>query len=245
MQSFPLVSRLIAEFVGTFALIAVGVGYLVTQPDGGVVGAALAHGLAIGVMVVAVGHVSGGHFNPAVSFALTLVRKLPPVEMAAYWAAQLAGATAGAFVIKSLYPGEIDAGLPALGKGVSVGAAIGIEAVLTFLLVWVIFGVAVDRDNAYVPAAGPVAGLAIGLVITADIFMGGAMTGAAMNPARALGPEIANGSFTDAVVWWVGPLLGAAVAAIVATAFIRNDSAAGAAAASDRDADQADRIPAA
>lgn len=207
-------ARLISEFVGTFTLIAVGVGAALTLTgDSALLGIAFAHGLAIAVMVTATGHVSGAHFNPAVTIAMLLMRKIEAGAAAAYIVAQLAGATVAALFLKAVYPngGTIDdgAGVPLLADGLGTVEGIALEALLTFFLVWVIFAVAVDRDGAFFK----VAGLPIGFVITMDILMGGTLTGAAMNPARSFGPALAGGVWTDWIVYWVGPIIGAVLAA--------------------------------
>ena len=178
-----------AEFVGTFALIFVGVGAIVTGAN--LVGVAFAHGLVIAVMASAVGHISGGHFNPAVTFGFLVTRRIDPTLAGAYVGAQLLGATVAALALRALYPDglDLDAGVPQLAQGVSAGAGMGIEAILTFFLVWVIFATAADPRGAF----KSIAGLAIGLTITLDILAGGPLTGAAMNPARAFGPELVLG----------------------------------------------------
>jgi MIP family channel proteins len=200
--------RAVAEFVGAFTLIFAGVGAIALGAD--LTGVALAHGLAIAVMVSAVGHISGGHFNPAITFGFLVTRRIEPMLAGVYWVAQLAGALAAALLVKWLFPGD------ALGRGVpsvhviSPFEAAVLEAILTFFLVWVVFATAVDPRGSF----KSVAGLAIGLTISMDIFAGGRLTGAAMNPARAFGPQLAGGHWADGWVWYVGPVLGAAVAAL-------------------------------
>jgi len=208
--------RAVAEMVGAFALVFAGVGAIaVAGPgDGGLVTVALAHGLAIAVMVSAVGHISGGHFNPAVTFGFLVTRRIAPVLAGIYWVAQLLGAVLAALLVSWLVPNTltdpVKLGTPALGLGTGAWAGMGIEAVLTFFLVWVVFATAADDRGTFTT----IAGLGIGLTITLDICMGGPLTGAAMNPARAFGPELVDNDWTDAWVWYVGPLLGGAVAAI-------------------------------
>lgn len=215
-----LPARLIAEFIGTLTLIAVGVGAILsvspaTTPDG-LIAVALAHGLAIAVMVTAVGHVSGGHFNPAVTFGMLLTRQIRIVDALAYVGAQLAGATAGAALIKWAYPDDLgydkyNGGAPGLLEGVSLTQGIVLEALMTFFLVFVVFGVAVDRLGAF----SAVAGLPIGLTVTAGILMGGKLTGAAMNPAREFGPALIANHWQDVAAYWVGPFIGAAIASLL------------------------------
>jgi aquaporin Z len=204
-------TRAFAELVGTFTLVFAGVGAIAIGTE--LVGVALAHGLAIAVMVSAVGHISGGHFNPAVTFGFLAARRMAASLAAGYLAAQLLGATLAMLALRALYPdgADLDAGVPALGSGVDTGAAIGIEAILTFFLVWVVFATAADPRGTF----KSIAGLAIGLTITLDILAAGPLTGAAMNPARAFGPELVLGNWDDFLVYWIGPLLGGGLAAIL------------------------------
>jgi MIP family channel proteins len=205
--------RGVAEFIGTFALIFVGVGSIVFAQSSGLVGVALAHGLTIAIMASAVGHISGGHFNPAVTLAFLVTGRMAPSLAGVYWVAQLAGGVAGALMLRGLFPGEanLDSGVPVLNDAVSVGAGVGIEAVLTFFLVWVIFATAADPGGAF----KSIAGLAIGLTITVDILAAGPLTGAAMNPARALGPELVQNVWDDFWIYLAGPALGAVAAGLL------------------------------
>lgn len=209
--------RAFAELVGTFTLIFIGVGSIVAAhqiEDPTLIGVAIAHGLAIGVMVSAVGHISGAHFNPAVTFGFLITKRIEPKLAVVYWVAQLAAAAVGALLIEAFLPkfltDAVSLGVPALGNGVNAAAGFGLEAVLTFLLVWVIFANAVDPGGAF----KSIAGLAIGLTITIDILFGGPFTGAAMNPARAFGPQLIGGHWSDWWVWYAGPLLGGGLAAL-------------------------------
>ncbi len=216
---------LIAEAIGTFLFFFVGMGsvvlgtYQVAQcdfipcsPDPGLLGVALAHGLVLAVLVSALGAVSGAHFNPAVTFAVWIMGKITPSRAGMYVVAQLVGALGAGFALKAVFPDAWQAtniGTPALGISISPAIGIGVEAVLTALLVFAVLGTAVDGR------APKIGGLAIGLAVAADILMGGPLTGAAMNPARWFGPAVASGAFADWYVWWIGPLLGAAVAAVI------------------------------
>lgn len=220
----PLTARLLAEFVGTAALCAMGIGAILglgsaADSAATLVAVALVHGLAIAVMVTAVGHVSGGHFNPAVSFAALVTRNQTPRDFVAYVLAQLAGAVAGSFLVKGAYGDRWSDQLAnvALAKDVGIGQGILLEAIATFFLVWVVFGVAIDPKGAW---AG-VSGLPIGLVIVADILMIGPLTGGTMNPARWFGPNVLAGEFADLTAWIIGPLLGGAVAGLLYTYVIR------------------------
>ncbi len=211
---------LVAEAVGTFLFFFVGMGSVVLGTyqvanggtDPGLLSVALAHGLALAVLVSALGPVSGGHFNPAVTLAVWIMGKITPSRAGMYVAAQLVGALGAGFALKAVFPDAWQAtniGSAALGAGISPMIGIGIEAVLTALLVLVVIGTAIDGR------APKIGGLAIGLAVAADILMGGPLTGAAMNPARWFGPAVAAGAYANWYVWWIGPLLGAAVAALV------------------------------
>jgi aquaporin TIP len=201
--------RAAAEFVGAFALLFIGLGAIAVHAD--LTGVALAHGLAIAIMASAVGHISGGHFNPAVTFGFLVTKRIEPALAVVYWIAQLAGAVAASLLVKWLFPGDaLGAGVPAV-NAVGSGEAVVLEGILTFFLVFVIFATAVDPRGSF----KSIAGLAIGLTITMDIFAGGPLTGAAMNPARALGPQLVGNHWADAWVWYVGPIVGGAVAALL------------------------------
>jgi aquaporin Z len=202
--------RAAAEFVGAFALVFIGVGSIALDND--LLGVALAHGLAIGIMASAVGHISGGHFNPAVTFGFLVTRRIPPRLALAYLGAQLAGAVAAMLVLRGAFSPDssLDGGVPQLGDGVGAASGLLLEIVLTFFLVWVIFATAADPRGAF----KSIAGLAIGLTITMDILAGGPLTGAAMNPARAFGPELVQDIWSDAWLYWVAPFIGAALAAL-------------------------------
>jgi MIP family channel proteins len=174
---------------------------------------AFAHGITLAVLVSALGAVSGGHFNPAVTVAVRLAGRIRWSHAVLYVVAQLAGAVGAGLALRAVFPesswGPTNIGTPALGEGIGIGAGIAIEAVLTVLLVLAVFGTAID------PRGPKIGGLAIGLAVAADIMMGGPLTGAAMNPARWFGPAVASGSFDNWYVWWVGPLIGAIVAAVL------------------------------
>ncbi|MBM4415951.1 MAG: aquaporin [Chloroflexi bacterium] len=203
-----LARRLTAEFIGTFALVFLGAGSIIT--GAGLIGVAFAHGLAIAIMITAFGRVSGGHFNPAVTVGVWATRRIASLDAATYIGAQLLAATVAAAVLL-LFPGtlrDVADGVPALA-GVDFMQGVAIEVVLTFFLVTAIFGTAIDR---YAPQVG---GFAIGLTITIDILAAGRLTGAAMNPARAFGPALVNGVWDDHLVYWIGPIIGAVIAALL------------------------------
>ena len=210
--------RGVAEFIGAFTLIFVGAGSIMAAAgvrDPTLIGIALAHGLAIAVMVSAVGHISGGHFNPAVTLGFLVTRRLAPLLAVVYWVAQFGGAAVAALILKWVFPdAAVDAtklGSPALNSAVSSGAGVAVELILTFFLVWVIFATAADSRGTF----KSIAGLAIGFTITLDILMGGPLTGAAMNPARAFGPELVQNFWGAAWIYYVGPALGAVAAAML------------------------------
>jgi MIP family channel proteins len=211
---------LLAEFIGTFALIFVGVGASKTVGHDALA-VALAHGLTIAAFVSATLHISGGQFNPAVTIGLVCGGHMSMIEAVRYWIAQLLGAIAAAFICLSLFNRDVIVngtpqlnGNPALGFMLTPGQGILIEAILTFFLVFVVHGTAVDERGRRV------AGLAIGATITLDILFGGPLTGAAMNPARVFGPAVAANFWKDHYVYWIGPFLGGALGGLVYRAFI-------------------------
>jgi aquaporin Z len=211
------IRRGVAEFVGTFTLVFVGAGSIMSAAgvhDPTIAGIALAHGLAIAVMVSALGHISGGHFNPAVTLGFLATRRLSPLLAVVYWVAQFAAAAIAALLLKWIFPtSAVDAaklGVPALNNAIGSGAGVVLEAILTFLLVWVIFATAADPRGTF----KSIAGLAIGLTITIDILIGGPLTGAAMNPARAFGPQLVDNEWANGWIWYVGPLIGGVAAAL-------------------------------
>ncbi|HYS72951.1 MAG TPA: MIP family channel protein [Thermoplasmata archaeon] len=226
--------KAVAEFVGAFTLIFIGAGAVLTAgttSTSDLLLVALAHGLAIGVMVSALAHVSGGHFNPAVTFGALVSRQISPRLAGVYWIAQLLGGVGGAAMLALIFPQNVwqgyHLGTPALGTAASVGWDVGVgtgilvEAVLTFFLVFVIFGTGIDPKGSF----NAVGGFAIGLTISIDIMMGGPLTGAAMNPARWFGPAIVSGFFDNWYVYWVGPLIGGAIAALLYRyVFLENSS---------------------
>lgn len=208
--------RMLAEGIGTFALVFVGV--LAIVNGAGLLGVALAHGLTIAVMATALGTVSGGQFNPAVSLGLSLVGKQSWGDTLRFTAAQLVGGALGALAVLALTGkgalAQSGFGQPNPGEGASALTAAGMEAVLTFFLVLVVLKVAVRQGHA-------LGGLIVGLTIVADILAGGPVSGAAMNPARVFGPALVSGDWTFQWVYWAGPLLGSALAAVTARALWR------------------------
>lgn len=200
-----VLARLAAEAVGTFAIVFVVV-LVSAKAPGDLQAVALASGLAVAAMASATMAVSGAHLNPAVTVAMWIARRIPGPEAMAYILAQLAAGGAGALAARLVAPEA--AGLPALAPEVPPLAGLVVEAVLTFLLVFVIFGTAVDARS-----DRRLAGVAIGFAVAMGVFAGAGLTGAAMNPARWFGPALVLRHWSDAFVWTLGPLLGAVAAA--------------------------------
>ncbi len=204
----------VAEFVGTFALIFFGAGAIVMTGGGDLVAIALAHGLAIAIMVSVMVQISGGVFNPAIQVALWVTGKMPTGRSGVYIVAQLLGAVAAAATLKYILPtAAFDAtngGIPAVASGLALGKAVVIEAILTFFLVWAVFGTAIDDRGSFAITAG----FTIGLMITIDIFVGANLTGAAMNPARWFGPALITNDWSNWWVWIVGPIAGGIIAGV-------------------------------
>jgi MIP family channel proteins len=213
-----LARSLAAEAIGTFALVFAGCGAIMEDARTGAlghVGVAISFGLVIMVMIYAVGHISGAHFNPAVTLAFATAGHFAAIRVPAYWAAQLAGAAAAALVLRGSL-GDIAHVGAALPSG-SDGQAFLWEAVLTFFLALVIMAVATDTR-----AVGEAAAIAIGATVGLDAMVGGPITGASMNPARSLGPAIAGGDLSSIWVYLTAPFLGAVIAALTYQ-FLRDD----------------------
>jgi MIP family channel proteins len=205
----PLRRKLAAEVLGTFALVFAGTGAIVVnEVTHGVVthvGVSLTFGLIIAAMIYAVGDVSGAHMNPAVTLGFWAARRFPAKEIVPYIAAQCAGATAGSFAIKMLFPDSLTLG--ATAPSGSVGQTFLLEVLLTALLMFVILGVSSGPKE-----LGVMAGLAIGGVVALEALLGGPISGASMNPARSLGPAIVGGAMNISWIYILGPLLGASLA---------------------------------
>jgi MIP family channel proteins len=228
--------KMVAEFIGTFTLIFIGVGslcadfYLRNSGQGGVglLGIAVAHGLAIGIMVSAVGHISGGHLNPAVTIGFWVTKRLSTTQALSYWIAQLLGATVAAYLLLLIVPDTMrpaGLGTPDLALDFSRWHGMLLEAAATFFLVFVVFATAADAKGAF----SKIAGFAIGLTVTMDILFAGPFTGGAMNPARAFGPALAAHRLigSNQVVYWVGPLLGGVLAGALYDRLFLPDQLAG------------------
>ncbi len=228
----------VAEAIGTFALTFIGAGAILTTTftggEPGLVGIAIAHGLILAIVVSATMNISGGHINPAVTIAILATGRIKPSLAIGYIVSQLAGATVAGillmFIFRSMGEAGAEAiiacklGTPNLNAAISPWMGVLVEIILTFLLVFAVFGTAVD------PRAPKIGGFGIGLAVCADILMGGPLTGAAMNPARTFGTLL--GGFGDTSdlwsqhwVYWLGPVIGAVLAGVVYDKFIMEHSA--------------------
>src|SRR5271168_1133096 len=217
---YNLPQKLTAEFVGTFALVFFGAGALCVDwfPHAsntlGLLGTSLAYGFAMAIMVSALGHISGGHFNPAITIGFWVTKRVSTLDVALYWAAQLAGATAAAFLLKALIPEEtwraVALGTPELVRDFPRLSGMVLEAITTFFLVLVVFATSVDDKGTF----RAIAGFGIGLTITLGILVAGPFTGAALNPSRAFGPALASSHWANWGVYWVGPLAGGFLAGL-------------------------------
>ena len=216
--------KFLAEFMGTFALTFVGAGSIIATSGENIIVIALAHGIILAAMIASMMHVSGAQFNPAVSIALA-VRGLQPWSQALWFTVfQVVGGIAAAFLLKATMVPAFEYANTHIGEtlGIYSGAqgvdmisawrVLILEGLATFFLMWVIMGVAVDQKNKQ--HAG-IAALAIGGVVMADILCFGPLTGASMNPARSFGPAMVSGDWTLHWCYWVGPIVGAMIAAIV------------------------------
>ncbi|KAL3701695.1 hypothetical protein R1sor_019717 [Riccia sorocarpa] len=220
-----------AEGIGTFLFVFVGLGsvsaYNKIYPPGdltaaGLVGIALAHGLAIIWTVAATANISGGHINPAVTFGLVVGGQITVLRAIVYWIGQLLGAVLAAAVLKFIIVNGEPVPPHALGAGVTSLSGTVLEIVLTFALVFVVYATAVDPKKGSV---GIVAPLAIGMTVLANHFIGVPYTGASMNPARSFGPAVVNWSWDNHWVYWVGPFVGAALAGLIYDGiFISNET---------------------
>lgn len=203
-----------AEFIGTMLFVFVGAGSIVANVNGaaGSVAIALAHGFGLAILVTIMIPISGGHLNPAVSVALWIGDQIDAKTLGKYVAAQLLGAIVAALLIKALFPASLarvtSLGTPQMSGAMGMGAGIALEALFTFFLVSAVFGTCVN------PEAQRVGGFAIGLTVLVVALGGGNLTGAVMNPARAFGPALVSGDWHTQAAYWVGPLIGAALAAL-------------------------------
>ena len=210
----------VAEFLATLLFIFLGAGTVVVT--GGIINEgltsarliaiALAHGLAIALLVTATAKISGGHINPAVTFGAWITGKISLTKGVMYVVGQLVGAIVGAWLLQAVIPAAAQGNLGAhgLGPNIAVGGGLVAEIILTFALVLVIFATAMDPKG-----LGSLAPVAIGLTVLVDHLMGVPVTGASMNPARSFGPALVAGAWANHWIYWVGPLIGGALAALV------------------------------
>jgi aquaporin NIP len=219
-ESPDLLRRTVAEALGAFALVFAGCGAIVTNAHThgalGAVGVSLVFGLVILAGIAALGHVSGAHFNPAVTLSFFLTRHLPGRDALAYLAGQLAGATLAALLLWAIWPSQ-PADLGATVPSIAAGRALILEAMMSGLLMLVILSVATDTRAVGAPAA-----LAIGATIALDALFGGPLTGASMNPARSFAPALVSGQWRDFWVYIAGPPVGASLGAF-AYQFVRGE----------------------
>lgn len=225
-----LAKRAIAEAIGTFILVLLGCGAAVALVPGadyvgqlagtglnlgesniaGVAGTALGFGFGIAGAIYAVGHISGGHLNPAVSVALTVIGRFKAADLPAYVVAQLVGATLAALVLKGIFVDAELLGNNALAEGVSNGSGLLIEGALTAVFLFVIVAVATDKR-----ATPGIAALAIGLTLAAIHLVAITTTGTSVNPARTFGPDLVTGEWDDFWIFLVGPFVGGAIGAVL------------------------------
>jgi len=211
---YNFAQKLTAEFLGTFALIFFGAAavcvdwYPHASNAVGLLGIALVYGLTMAIMVSALGHISGGHFNPAITIGFWVTKQLNTVDTIAYWVVQLAGATAAAFLLKAVVPDDtwhaVALGTPMIAHDFTRLSSMILEAVTTFFLVLTVFATSVDERSSF----RPVAGFAIGLSLALGNLIASPFTGGALNPARAFGPALASSHWQNHGIYWVGPLAG-------------------------------------
>lgn len=229
---YNLTQKLAAEFLGTFALIFFGEGAICVEfqlrnsntGSIGWLGVALAHGLAMAIMVSALGHISGGHFNPAITIGLWVTKKLSTPETISYWGAQLAGAIAASFLLRAVIPTETWTntllGAPDLARDLPSWAGLALEAAGTFFLVLVFFAMTLDERASFRSTAG----FAVGLTMALGVLVAGPYTGGALNPARAFGPALAAGHWHNQAIFWVGPLGGGFLAGLLYDSLFLRDA---------------------
>lgn len=208
--------RGLAEFIGTAAFVFVASGVVVSvvaTGAGSTLTVAIAQGLALSVAVTALGHISGAHLNPAVTFGFWVTGRITNRMAGIYVVCQLLGGVVAALFVRGIFSdvfySRADGGTTLLSPGVSVAEGLLFEIIATFLLVFAVFATAVDRRGAF----RIVAGFAIGLTVATNLLVGGPLTGGSMNPARTFGPSLVSGSWGDGWIYWLGPLIGGALAA--------------------------------
>jgi MIP family channel proteins len=223
----PWWKRVLCELIATCTVTFVAAGAICTDRysggELGLTGTALAYALALAVMMTATRGVSGGHVNPAVTLAVCLTGKMRAPPAILYLVAQLVGAAIAGVLLRRTFSVEIwqpvSLGSPTLGAGVSPATGLFIEAVLTSALVFVVLLVAVSDE-----AHGGFYGFSAGAALLCGILIGGPLTGAALNPARAFGPALVSGTWSDHWIYWIGPLAGAILGAVAYSAVQTDDS---------------------
>ena len=227
-----MLKKQVAEFIGVFALTFVGGGAIIVTSGQELIVISLAHGLILAVMVAAMMHISGAQFNPAVSIALASRGKQSWSEAISLSIVQILGGIAAAFLLKATMVPAFEFANSHIGETLgkysnasdpdmlSAWRVLVLEGLATFFLMWVIMGVAVDGKN--VKHSG-IAALAIGGVVAADIYCFGPATGASMNPARSFGPALVVSDWTLHWCYWVGPIVGASLAAFAYDTVIGTD----------------------
>jgi MIP family channel proteins len=222
---YNLGQKLFAEFIGTFALVLIAAGSICAdqylrangQTSVGLLAISLAYGLAMGAMVSALAHISGAHLNPAVTVGFWVTQRFGTLQTLCYGIAQLLGSLAAAFLLIAIVPEAIwrpvSLGTPDLAPIADVTRmhAMVFEAALTFVLVFIYFAAIFDRDG----GSHRLGGFAVGMAAAGCVLFGHPFTGAAMNPARAFGPALAARHWSNHGVYWVGPLLGGVLAAVI------------------------------
>ncbi|HVO58970.1 MAG TPA: aquaporin [Dongiaceae bacterium] len=218
---FNTSQKLAAEFIGAFALVFFAAGAICAErflqnSAGNLLASAVAVGLTVAVLSTVFHNVSGAHFNPAVTIGFWITKRMNTLEVLGYWAAQLGGGIVAAFLLKAILPRE-DAWQPVLGgtpdlvRDFTRLPAMGLEALITFVLVLVYF-LSTSEDNL---DSRPFSGFTVGLVYAVGTLVAGPFTGAAFNPARAFGPALASSHWANQGVFWVGPLAGGFLAGLV------------------------------
>ncbi|CAN8272344.1 unnamed protein product [Cochlearia groenlandica] len=201
-----LTQKLIAEMIGTYFLIFSGCGVVVVNVlYGGVVtfpGVCVTWGLIVMVMIYSTGHISGAHFNPAVTITFAIFRRFPWHQVPLYIGAQLTGSLLASLTLSLMFKVTPEAYFGTVPTDSSIRALVA-EILISFLLMFVISGVATDNR-----AVGEMAGIAVGMTIMLNVFVAGPVSGASMNPARSLGPAIVMGVYTGIWVYIVGPVIG-------------------------------------
>ncbi|MBO0888376.1 aquaporin [Candidatus Bathyarchaeota archaeon] len=222
-----LARKYVAELLGTFLFVFVGAGSAVASftfdPGASLLIGAFANGIGLAVAVSATMSISGGHLNPAVTIGLWLGKKTPAKDVIPYIVAQLVGATIAGLVLISVLPAATGSavhwGAPGLNT-ITIAQGTVFELVMTFFLVLAIYGTAVDKR------APKIGGFGIGLTVLADVLVGGPFTGAAMNPARAMGPMLASLAFPSYwYIYWIGPVIGSILASLIYSRFIESKAA--------------------